>query len=66
MKKRELDYYKFSQKQGVIIDRLKADKRELVEALEKINKIKINHNRYDEYVDAVRDIVINCLHKEAL
>ena len=34
LKKRELDYYKFSQKQGVIIDRLKADKLELVEALE--------------------------------
>jgi hypothetical protein len=37
-----------------------------VEAIKQIDKVKINHSRYDEYVDAVRDIVINCLHKEAL
>jgi len=48
------------------VELLQTDKRELVEAMEKIDKIKINHSRYDEYVDAVRYIVINCLHKEAL
>ena len=32
--------------------------RKAIEAMEKINKIEINHKDYSEYVDAVRDVCI--------